>query len=100
MHACVPRIIMLKPLANAQIHQENSHRDSQSLHPLHFIVVVVEINVLWSQAVAPDELLVSGRTLVLRVTCQHALQRHANAFNILNWTPALLAQEVEADDAV
>lgn len=100
MHVCVPRIKMLKPLANAKPIKKAADRDSNSFHPLHFIVVVVEIDVLWPQAVAPDELLVSRWTLVLCVARQHALQRHANTLNILNRTPALLTQEVETYDAV
>ena len=62
--------------------------------------MVVEVYVPWPQAVPPDELLVAWRSLVLGVPCQHALQAHAHALDVLHGAPALLAEEVEADDAV
>lgn len=43
---------------------------------------------------------VPGRSLVLRVAGQHALQAHADALDVLHRTPAGGAEEVEADDAV
>lgn len=62
--------------------------------------MVIELNILRSLAVRADEVLIPGRSLVLRVPGEHALQAHTDALNILNRTPSLLAKEVEADDAV
>lgn len=67
---------------------------------LNFVVMVVEIDVPRPQSVAPYELFVSRRPLILGVSCQHALQGHAHALNVLHRAPSLLAQQVETDDAV
>ena len=68
--------------------------------PSDVIIVVVEINILRPQSVGSDELFISRRSLVLCVPRQHALQTHADAFDILYGTPPLLAQQVETNDAV
>lgn len=62
--------------------------------------MVVELNVPGPLPVCADELLVAGGPLVLGVARQHALQAHAHALDVLDGAPALLAEEVEADDAV
>lgn len=62
--------------------------------------MVVEINVLWPQSVAPDKLLVSRRSLVLAVARQHALEAHAHALDVLHRTPALRSQKVKTYDAI
>lgn len=62
--------------------------------------MVVEVNVPGPQTVALDEVCVSRRSFVLGVAGQHTLQAHANSLDALDWAPALLAEEVEADDAV
>lgn len=62
--------------------------------------MVVKVDVFWSETVASDELLVSGRPLVLGIARQHALEAHAYALDVLDRTPALVAQEIEAYDAV
>jgi hypothetical protein len=62
--------------------------------------MVVKLDVLWSLAVHADEIFVSRRPLVLGIAGKHALQAHADALNVLHWTPSLLAEEVKADDAV
>ena len=62
--------------------------------------MVVEIDIPRSEPVCPYELLVAGRPLILRVPCQHALQAHAHTLDILHGAPALLSEEIEADDAV
>lgn len=62
--------------------------------------MVVEIDIPWPQSIAPDKVLVTRRAFILGVARQHALQGHAHALDILHWTPSLLAQEVETDDAV
>lgn len=62
--------------------------------------MVVELDVLWSEAVPADKVLVPLRALVLGVPRQHALQAHADALDVLHRTPSLLAEKVEADDAV
>ena len=66
----------------------------------HVVIVIIEINVLWPQAVGAHKLLVARRPLVLCVTRQHALQAHTDALDVLDGAPALLAEQVETDDAV
>lgn len=63
-------------------------------------VVVVEVDVPGPQPVPPHKLLVAGRALVLGVAREHALYAHADTLDILHGAPALLAEEVEADEAV
>ena len=67
---------------------------------LHGVIVVEKVNVFRPQAVGFHKLLVPWRPLVLGVPREHALQAHADALNILYWAPALLTEEVQADDAV
>lgn len=67
---------------------------------LHSIIVVEELDVAGSQSVASDKVFVSRRPLVLVVARQHALDAHAHAGDALDGAPALLAEQVEADDAV
>ena len=62
--------------------------------------MVIEIDVLWAEAVTAYKLLVSSRSLILVVASQHALKAHADTLNILHRAPSLLAQEVKADDSV
>lgn len=56
------------------------------------VVMVVKVDVSRSQAVAPNELLVAGRPLVLGVPCQHALEAHGYTLHVLHRTPSLVAQ--------
>lgn len=67
---------------------------------LNGVVVVVKLNVPGPLPVPADELLVARRAFVLGVARQHALQAHAHALDVLDGAPPLLAEEVEADDAV
>lgn len=62
--------------------------------------MVVEVDVSGSQPVALHEVLVSRWSLVLDVAGQHALQAHADALDVLDRTPTLMTEEIEADDAV
>lgn len=62
--------------------------------------MVVEVDVSWPQAVSSHELLIARRSLVFGVACQHALDAHADALNILYRAPSLTTQKVEADDAI
>jgi hypothetical protein len=64
------------------------------------IIVVIEFDVPRTQPVAPHKLLISWRALVLGVAGKHTLNAHAYALNVLDGTPALLAQEIKADDTV
>lgn len=86
--------------------REGDAPSSQRAYPLSAIifsncsVVVIEVDVLGTQAVPPHKFLVAGRPLVLSVTRQHALDAHAHTLDVLDGTPALLAEKVEADDAV
>ena len=50
--------------------------------------------------ITPHKRLIALRSLILRVPCQHALDTHAHALNILHRAPARVAEEVEADDAI
>lgn len=77
------------------------------LTSLYGIIVVDKPDVSQSPAAeatesthAPDELSVALRTLVLGVSCQHALDRHTDALDTLHWRPARRAEQVEADYAV
>jgi len=67
---------------------------------LNGVIVIIKIDVSWSSPVAGYELRISFRTLILGVTGQHALQGHAYALDVLYWTPALCAEQIEADDAI
>lgn len=62
--------------------------------------MVVEIDVSGPQSVALDEFIVAWRPLILCVASQHALKTHADALNILHRTPALLAEQIKAYNAV
>jgi len=68
--------------------------------PSNAAVMVVEVNIFRAESVGAYKLIVSGRTLVLRISRQHALDAHADALDVLYRAPSLLAKEVEADDAV
>ena len=67
---------------------------------LHGVIVVEKVNVFRPQAVGFHKLLVPWRPLVLGVAREHALQAHADALDILHGAPPLLAEEIQADDAV
>ena len=67
---------------------------------LHGVIVVEKVDIFRPQAVAAHKLLVPWRALTLSVSREHALQAHADALDILHRAPPLLAEEVEADDAV
>jgi hypothetical protein len=62
--------------------------------------VVKEFHVSRAQPITFHKFFVSRWTLFLGVARQHALNTHAHALNILNWTPALLTKEVETNKAV
>ncbi len=62
--------------------------------------MVIELHVPGTQPVAPDELFVPRWTLVLRVARKHALNTHANALYVLDWTPTLSTEEIQADEAI
>lgn len=66
----------------------------------HRGVLVDKTHIPWPQGVAPHKLLVPRWSLILGVACQHALDAHADALNVLDGGPALRAEEVEADVAV
>ena len=62
--------------------------------------MVKELDVAGSQLVSSYKVLVTGGPLVLVVARQHALDAHADTLDTLDRAPALLAEQVEADDAV
>jgi len=59
-----------------------------------------EVDVSWSSYVAPHEIGVINRPLILCVPCQHALQADAHALNIMHRTPRLPIQQIQTNDAV
>lgn len=68
--------------------------------PLNGVVVIAELNIAGALSVSSDKLLITRGPLVLGVAGQHALDAHADALGALDWAPALVAEKVEADDAV
>jgi hypothetical protein len=56
--------------------------------------MVIELNVAWAQAVAPNKLFVARWTLILRVASEHTLDTHADALYVLDWTPTLSTEEI------
>lgn len=62
--------------------------------------MIIEVNVSRSQSVAFDELVVPRRSFVFLVASQHALYAHADALNVLHGTPALAAEQVQANYAI
>lgn len=63
-------------------------------------VLVDEPDISGPLGVSTDKFLVTGGTLVLGVACQHALDAHADALDVVDGAPALGAEQIEADDAV
>lgn len=72
------------------------------LHSLSSDLVVVKdkANISRPLRVVSDEVIVSLRPFLLRVTREHALQADTYALDVVYWRPALSVKEVEADDAV
>jgi hypothetical protein len=64
------------------------YRDGRNLYG---IIVIHKLDIAWSLLVAFDKLLVSGRTLILRIAGEHALYTHAHALGTLDRTPSLCA---------
>lgn len=62
--------------------------------------MVVEVNVSWSEAVAPHKLVITSGSLILLVSGQHALYAHADTLYVLYGTPALVSEKIQADNAV
>jgi hypothetical protein len=67
---------------------------------LYSVVMVIELHVPRAQPVAPNKLFVPGRTLVLCIASQHALDTHADALYVLNRAPTLSTKEIQADEAI
>jgi hypothetical protein len=67
---------------------------------LYSVVMVIELHVPRAQPVAPNKLFISGRALVLCIASEHALDTHADALYILNRTPTLSTEEIQADEAI
>lgn len=61
--------------------------------------MVDERDVAWPLTIRPDEVVIA-RPFVLRIARQHALDAHADALHALHGTPACVAENIEADDAV
>jgi hypothetical protein len=71
-----------------------------SRDPLNVVIVVVELDVSGPLPVAAHKVLVAWGALVLGVAREHALQRHAHTLDVLDRAPALVAEQVKADDAI
>lgn len=67
---------------------------------LHGVVVVEKLYVSRSLSITSHKVLIAWWSLVLVVTRQHALDAHADTGDALNGTPALLAKQIETDNAV
>lgn len=63
-------------------------------------ILVNEPDISGPLGISADEFLVTGGTLVLGVARQHALYAHADTLDVVDGTPALGAEQIEADDAV
>lgn len=59
-----------------------------------------EIDIPRPLCIVPHKVLISWGPFLLCVTRQHALQANAHAFNVVNRTPALAVEEIEAYDSV
>lgn len=62
--------------------------------------MVDKINVTRTSTVALDKLVIIWGSFVFCIAGQHALDAHADTFSTLDRTPALVAEQVEADDSV
>ena len=67
---------------------------------LHRVVFVNKANVPWSLPVPPHKFFISRRPFILRIARQHALQTHANTFNILYRRPACRAKKIETYNSI
>jgi hypothetical protein len=65
--------------------QFSSGMDSHLLKrgSLNSIVMVVEVDVSWPSAIVRHKVFITLWSLVLDISCQHALKAHANALDIL-----------------
>jgi len=62
--------------------------------------MVIKFHISWTFCIGSHEFLVSWGPLGFGVPRQHALQAHANALNVLNRTPTLLPQEIQAYETI
>ena len=62
--------------------------------------MIVEVNVPRPSSIVRHKLLVALGSLVPAIPRQHALQGHADALHVLDWGPALGAEEIQTDYAV
>jgi hypothetical protein len=100
----------LRPILKNAVHQTivpNASHMLPSLHAVHtfeigsdLVVVEDEVDISRPLRVVPDEVLVSWRSLLLRVAREHALQTDADALHVVYGAPAGSVEKVEADDAV
>ena len=67
---------------------------------LAIIIVESPMNLARRKAIPCHKFCVAFRSLVFSVAAQEALQAHTDALHILDGTPALLVQEIEADVAI
>lgn len=84
-------------------HGKASPSISRFINPrsrLYVIILVYERDIPNTTAIIRHELTVTRRPLILRVSCQHTLDAHADALDCLHGGPAGGAEQIEADDAV
>lgn len=67
---------------------------------LDVCILIDEPDVAGPLCVPAYEFFVAGGSFVLGVARQHALDAHADALDVLDWAPALGAEQIEADDAI
>jgi hypothetical protein len=68
--------------------------------PSYTRIIIIEVDVLWTLCISPHEILITRRPLILRVAREHALNAHAHALHILDRTPPLATQQIQADNAI
>lgn len=64
------------------------------------VVVEHKVDITWSLCVVPYEVFITLRSLLLRITRQHALQADADTLNVVHWRPTRAVEKIKTDDAV
>lgn len=55
---------------------------------LYIVIFIDEVDVTDATAVGGNEFLIAGGSFITGIGCQHALQTHANALDVLHGGPA------------
>lgn len=70
------------------------------IHPSYVIILVHKVDIPGSALVVGHKVTITRWPLVPGISCQHALQTHADTLDCLDGGPAWATQEVQTDDAV